>query len=138
MRYISGYRRRTAPRTDTGGGASDPRAGDGERVLFLTGILALALTLAVPMSRAAGSVPEHGADPRAAVAVMSTAAEDEADPPEETVSVRGDVTDRPKEQTASPRTDMADRPEEQTASARAEISVFDSIGRFFARLITGG
>lgn len=108
MRYISGCRRRDAFRKDAGG-TPDPRAGEGERILFLTGILALALTLAVPVSRTERSVPDRTPDPRAAVAVMSTAAED-----------------------------VSDSSEEEAVSARADPSVFDCVGRFFARLITGG
>ncbi len=121
MRYTGGYHRNTADRTErripegagkkTNPGRSGKRDGDAERFLFFLGILAVALSLAVPVGRSGGSHPERTADPRAAAAVMSTAVNDG---------------------------EFRDPAEDRTASAEAEESVFDVIGRFFAGLITGG
>lgn len=120
MRYTGGYRRNAANRTGERGPEQKnmekrgpERQMDGERLLFSLGILALALCLAVPVSRSGGSRTEGMADPRAAVAVMSTAASDG----------EGEVRDQTGD---------------KAASADAEESVFDVIGRFFAGLITGG
>ena len=119
MRYTGGYRRNAANRTkeripeyaDDMKTATGRR--DGERLLFSLGILAVALCLAVPVSRSGVPETEGTADPRAAVAVMSTAADDG----------EGNIRDRTGD---------------KAASANTEESVFDVIGRFFAGLITGG
>ena len=120
MRYTGGYRRNAANRTKEripehgeDAKAIPKRRPDGERLLFSLGILAVALCMAVPLNRSGGSHPEGTADPRAAVAVMSTA----EDTGEE--EVRDQTGDR-------------------ETSTDAEESVFDVIGRFFAGLITGG
>lgn len=118
MRYTGGYHRNAADRTEEriperteDVKTISKRWPDGERMLFSLGILAVALCLAVPVSQSGGSHPERTADPRAAAAVMSTAADDGG---------------------------YRDPAEDRTASAEAEESVFDVIGRFFAGLITGG
>ena len=118
MGYSSGYHRNAAKRkTDVP--ESERRRGDGERILFAVGILAVAASLALPVSRTRdadpsdGTAPEYAADPRAAVAVMSTAAEG---------TEMGNAEDG----------------ESLSAAAAEEESVFDGIGRFFAKLITGG
>ena len=118
MKYSSGRSRiktedgETAfRRAETGRGP-----GFGERLLLFCGILAVALTLAVPMAqgRERRDGAERTAVSRDAVAVMSGAVRDERE-----VSSGGEGG-------------------EEAVSADPGESVYDGIGRFFARLLTGG
>lgn len=110
MTYRTGYRRRGSEKTKAGRERTVPgsRSDRGEALFFSVGILAVALSLALPLSRAG---EEDRTVPREAVAVMSTALDaGEPENPEEDRSVSASGTD----------------------------SIYDEIGRFFARLLTGG
>ncbi len=112
MTYRAGYRRRGSEKTEAGRERAVPgsRTDREERLFFLVGILAVALSLALPLSRAG---EEDRTVPREAVAVMSTALDaGEPENPEEN--------------------------ESQSVSASGTDSIYDEIGRFFARLLTGG
>ncbi len=112
MTYRAGYRRRGSEKTEIMRESAVPgsRTDREERLFFSVGILAVALSLALPLSRAG---EEDRTVPREAVAVMSTALDaGEPENPEEN--------------------------ESQSVSASGTDSIYDEIGRFFARLLTGG
>lgn len=120
MKYSSGRSRiqkedgETAFRAEETGRGS----GFGERVLLFCGILAVALTLALPMEQGQKRADRGERTPVSGdvVAVMSSSVRDrdpQKDPP-------------------------GNGREEEPVSAEPGESVYDGIGRFFARLLTGG
>ena len=115
MKYSSGKSRLRKP-------AADPAAeGAGkawERVLLFCGILAVAMTLAVPMAQGQAEGKRAVFDSRDVVAVMSGAVRD----PENREEAR----------------EASGAGGEEPVSAGEGESVYDGIGRFFARLLTGG
>ena len=110
MVYRAGYRRQRSEKTQAGRERAVPgdRSDRGEGLFFSAGILAIALSLALPLSRAWEGERTFRHE---AAAVMSTA----VDGGESGISG-----------------------EERSVSASGTDSVYDGIGRFFARLLTGG
>ena len=120
MKYSSGRSRIKKEDGETAFRAAETGRGSGfgERVLLFCGILAVALTLAVPMEQGQKRADRGERIPVSGdvVAVMSASVRDrdpQKDPPE-------------------------NGREEEPVSAEAGESVYDGIGRFFARLLTGG
>ena len=142
LRHTIGYRRhdrrKAGKRAAAGPGA---RREDGERALYFLGILGIAIMLALPLNRAGGSAADEEAGSRAAVAVISRAAEDiPADYPAQAEDPAGSAAEK-----GNPIRDLNEKPAVSaeresglSVSVGTEESVFDGIGRFFARLLTGG
>ena len=138
MKMTAGYRRETdvgtarnRPRKLPEGGSGTERTrGREERIFFALGAAAIGLSLSLslfgaPAPRTEEENPSQQI-PRGAVAVMSFA---------DGKAGEGNRTDDPE---GERRADPDPAAEAADAAEDAERSVYDEIGRFFARLFPGG